>query len=103
MLAGLLGIGGGIIMVPAMVGLLHIDQHRAHGTSLAVIVPISIMGVTMYAARGDINWALTAAIGSSSVIGAVIGARSMMNLSSRRLRQIFGVYMIAVGVVLFLR
>jgi uncharacterized membrane protein YfcA len=103
MLAGFLGIGGGIILVPVMTGFLWLDQHKAHGTSLAIIVPIAIAGTVIYALRGDINWALVATIGSGSVVGAIVGAKLMMKVPAHRLRQVFGVYTIAIAILLLLR
>lgn len=102
LLAGFLGIGGGLILVPMMVGLLGATQHKAHGTSLAVIVPIAIIGAAVYVLRGDINWTLVAAIGSGSVIGVIVGARLMMKVPALMLRQLFGVYTIAIGILLLL-
>ncbi len=86
-----------------MVGLLGVTQHKAHGTSLAVIVPIAIISAAVYVLRGDINWTLVAAIGSASVIGVIFGARLMMKVPALRLRQLFGVYTIAIGILLLLR
>ena len=103
MLAGFLGIGGGVILVPILAGLLALNQHKAHGTSLAIIIPIAAVGTAIYALRGDINWVLVAAIGSASVIGAVVGARVMMKVPAHRLRQAFGVYTIAIAALLLLR
>jgi len=102
LIAGFLGIGGGIILVPMMVGLLGLEQHRAHGSSLAVILPIAIIGAIVYALRGDINWTLAAVIGSGSVIGVVAGAKLMMKVPANRLRQLFGVYAIAIATLLLL-
>ena len=103
MLAGFLGIGGGIILVPMMTGFLYLNQHRAHGTSLAIIIPIAMMGALIYGLRGDVNWEWVATIGAGSVIGAVVGAKLMMRMPAHRLRQIFGVYTIAIAAILFLR
>ncbi len=101
--AGFLGIGGGILLVPMMVGLLGLTQHKAHGTSLAIIIPIAIISATVYALRGHIDWALVATIGSGSIIGVIIGAKLMMRVPAHRLRQLFGVYAIALAILLFLR
>ena len=103
MLAGFLGIGGGIVLVPVMTGFLYLSQHRAHGTSLAIIVPIAMAGTLIYALRGDVNWEWVVTIGAGSIIGAVIGAKLMMRVPAHRLRQIFGVYTIAIAAMLFLR
>jgi len=103
LLAGFLGIGGGILLVPIMVGLLGLTQHKAHGTSLAIIIPISIMSAIVYALRGHIDWTLVATIGSGSVVGAIIGAKLMMKVPAHRLRQLFGVYTIAIATLMLLR
>lgn len=101
--AGFLGIGGGILLVPIMVAFLGFTQHKAHGTSLAVIIPIAIMSAIVYALRGNMNWTLVAAIGSASIMGAIVGAKWMMKVPAHRLRQLFGVYTIAIGILLLLR
>ncbi len=103
LIAGFLGIGGGILLVPIMVGLLGLTQHKAHGTSLAVIIPIAIISAIVYALRGHINWTLVATIGSGSVIGVIIGAKLMMKVPAHRLRQLFGVYTIVIATLLLLR
>jgi len=102
-LAGFLGIGGGVVLVPLMTGFLWLGQHKAHGTSLAVIIPTAIAGTAIYSQRGDIDWVLMSAIASGSVLGAVAGARIMAKLSAHRLRQVFGLYVIAIGTLLLLR
>lgn len=103
MTAGFLGVGGGIILVPMMVGLLGLTQHKAHGTSLAVIIPIAIVGMLVYALRGHVDWVLVATIGSGSIIGVIVGAKLMMKVPAHRLRQLFGVYAIAIAVLLLVR
>ncbi len=103
LLAGFLGIGGGIILVPAMTGFLYLNQHKAHGTSLAIIVPIALVGALVYGLRGDVDWEWVAIIGAGSIIGTVVGAKLMMKVPAHRLRQAFGVYTIAIAAILFLR
>jgi uncharacterized membrane protein YfcA len=102
MLAGFLGVGGGIIMVPVLAGFLGLNQHTAHGTSLATITPIAVIGTAVYGLRGDINWVLVAAIGLGSVIGVIGGAKLMMKMPAQRLRQGFGIYTVAIAVLLLL-
>lgn len=102
-LAGFLGIGGGVVLVPIMTGLLWLDQHKAHGTSLVIIIPTAVVSTAVYAQRGDIDWALVATIASGSVVGAIAGAKVMARLSAHRLRQVFGLYMIAIATLLLLR
>jgi uncharacterized membrane protein YfcA len=101
--AGFLGIGGGIVLVPIMTGLLWLDQHKAHGTSLIIIIPIAAVSTIVYAQRGHIDWLLIVTIGSGSIIGVVAGAKLMMKVSAQRLRQAFGLYAIAIAVLLLLK
>jgi len=103
LVAGFLGIGGGIILVPMMVALLGLSEYKAHGTSLAIIAPISIIGATVYAVRGDINWTFVTAIGAGSIFGVIAGAKLMMKMPGFRLRQLFGLYTIAIATLLLLR
>ena len=103
LVAGFLGVGGGILLVPMMVAFMCFTQHKAHGTSLAVIVPIAIISAIVYALRSQVNWVLVAAIGSASVAGAIIGAKLMMKVPPHRLRQLFGAYTIAIGILLLVR
>ncbi|MDY6892964.1 MAG: sulfite exporter TauE/SafE family protein [Chloroflexota bacterium] len=102
-LAGILGIGGGTILVPVLTTVLLVNQHKAHGSSLAIVVPIAVTGTIVYALRGDINWTLAATIASTSILGAIIGAKLMMRISAHRLRQIFGIYTITIALLLFFR
>ncbi|GBG54786.1 UPF0721 transmembrane protein [Sporomusaceae bacterium FL31] len=96
-LSGLLGVGGGIILVPAMTEFLGIAQHPAHATSLAVIIPTALVSSIIYGMNGNMNltYAIYLAIGSS--IGAVIGAKLMKQLSATQLKAMFGALLIIVG------
>lgn len=94
---GLIGIGGGTILIPCMVFLLEEEQHVAHGTSLAIILPTAVVSVFIYQLNSHLDWELAIKIASSSMIGGYIGARLMEKISALRLRQIFGVFMIIAG------
>jgi uncharacterized membrane protein YfcA len=98
MLSGLLGVGGGIVLVPLMVTYLGVAQHTAHGTSLAVIVPTALVGSIVYGFNGNINVtpALNLAVGS--IIGASLSARWMKNIPAKQLKQLFGVFLVLVGI-----
>ncbi len=97
-LSGLLGIGGGIVLVPIMVAYLGVNQHTAHGTSLAVIVPTALFGSFIYGLNGNLDFipALNLAIGS--IIGASLGARWMKKIPAKQLKLLFGVFLLIVGV-----
>ncbi len=95
--SGLFGVGGGVLAVPAMVGLLSIRQHQAHGTSLAAIVVTSAVSGLVYALRGDIDWRLTAGLLVGTVIGVSIGARLMAKIPAQTLRKLFAVALLLTG------
>lgn len=99
MIAGLLGVGGGIFLVPLLVGVLGVAQHQAHGTSLAVIAPIALVGAITYALLGhmDMDWVLILGLALGSLVGVVLGARLMMRVPAGQLRWIFGIFLVATG------
>src|SRR5690349_15273026 len=72
--SALLGVAGGRLMVPAMVYLLRVRQHRAHGTSLAVILPTAVAGVYRYQQAGHVEWRLVIPLAAGGVLGALVGA-----------------------------
>ncbi|MHB1090942.1 MAG: sulfite exporter TauE/SafE family protein, partial [Ilumatobacteraceae bacterium] len=83
-LSGLFGVGGGILIVPALVMFMKMDQKRAHGTSLAAILPIAASGVVGYATGHSIDWkvALALTIGAAG-FGAIIGTHLLHRWSHR--------------------
>lgn len=97
-LSGLLGVGGGIVLVPIMVACLGLTQHIAHATSLAVIVPTALVGSVVYGFHGnnDFMLALTLAIGS--VFGASLGAGWMPRIPAAQLKRLFGLLLLIVGI-----
>jgi len=97
-LSGLLGVGGGIFMVPILTSYFGIDQHLAHGTSLAVIVPTAIMGAAVYSYHGTMDVALAAQLAIGGVVGAAIGSRVMKKIPAAQLKRMFGVMLILVGI-----
>lgn len=102
LLGGLFGIGGGIILVPALTLLLRLRQDTIYGTSLAVVVPISISGTIIYSLEGRMQWGLILGIASGSVVGAVIGARLMSRVPAKALRLGFVALMTIVAVRLII-
>lgn len=97
LLSGLMGVGGGIIAVPAMVALLGVSQHRAHGTSLAMMILTASTSAIIYTSRGQVDWPLAILMTIGTVLGVQIGARVMNRISASRLRQFFGLFLLAVG------
>ena len=96
-LAGLFGVGGGLIMVPLLVGWLHLDQKTAHATSLAAVVPIAVAGTFGFAQSGNVDWIAVWYLLCGSVLGAFIGARKLRLFSTKCLHLLFGFLLIASG------
>ena len=102
-LAGLFGVGGGIVIVPGLVLLAQLDQHTATGTSLgALLLPVGILGVLEYQRRGQVNIAYAAAIALGLVVGALLGAKLAGVMSGLMLRRAFGAFLLLVSAKLLL-
>lgn len=100
--SGLLGVGGGIFMVPLLVALGGLSEHEAHATSLLAILPIAIVGAAVFSLEGKSSYALAAMLALGSLVGAPVGARIMARMSEGTLKSVFGAVMIVVAVVLLL-
>ncbi len=101
-LAGLLGIGGGVLMVPAMVLILGFDQHVAQGTSLLVIIPAALTGSLAHYRRGRLVLRDAVTIAAGGVIGAVIGSVFALSIDDELLRRLFAGFLLIVAVRMLL-
>lgn len=98
-LAGMFGIGGGIIIVPALIFLLNFDQKEATGTSLAALLPpVGLPAVLRYAQEGKVDALAALPIAFGVVIGAVWGARLALGLSATTVKRAYGVFLLFVGI-----
>lgn len=97
-MSGLLGVGGGVVMVPLLVTIVHLSQHEAHATSLAAIVPIAAVGAVAFALEDNVDLGLAGLLALGSLAGAQLGAGIMARTPEATLKVMFGVLMIAVGV-----
>lgn len=96
--SGLFGIGGGVLIVPALVYLLDFGVHRAIGTSLAVLLPpIGAAAVLAYYRAGQIDWRAAAILAVTVFIGAWLGARVANNLDQKMLKNLFGIFLMGLG------
>jgi len=100
MIAGLTGIGGGMLLVPLLAGVLLLEQHQAHGTSLAVIFPIGVAGLIAYAIQGNIDWVFVVVLATGSLVGVVLGAKLMMRMRARHLRWLFSTLIVVLGILM---
>lgn len=98
-LSGLIGIGGGIVMVPTLVLLYGMTQHQAQGASLAVMIPpIGILAAWEYYREGYVNVATAGLLCIGFVVGGYFGGALATGLSSVVLQKIFGVALILIGI-----
>jgi len=100
--SGLIGIGGGVIIVPALVLLFGFTEHTAQGTTLALLVPpIGILAVMSYYQKGyvDIKTAIIICIGF--VVGGFIGGKMAVSINETTLRKVFAVVLILLGARMF--
>ncbi|CAN5439427.1 hypothetical protein BH23VER1_BH23VER1_25950 [soil metagenome] len=94
----LCGVGGGIVMVPAFVGLLGMDQKHAVATSLAVVVPTALAASINYARSGLIEWNIWWPAAAGGIVAAVFASEWMKALSNLALTRIFAVVLIVIGI-----
>lgn len=88
-LAGLFGVGGGLVMVPIFVSWLRLNRKKSHATSLVAIAAISAVAAIGYALAGNVSWGSAGALLVGSLCGAVIGARYLRVIPKQRLQIIF--------------
>lgn len=97
-LSGLVGVGGGIIMVPAMVLFLGFTQKQAQGTSLGImLLPVGILAVIQYYKQGYINFNYVFIISAAFVVGGFLGSKLALNLSDDKMKKVFAVVLMLVS------
>ncbi|MGY4858016.1 sulfite exporter TauE/SafE family protein [Cryobacterium sp. AP23] len=97
LLSGIFGVGGGIVMVPLLISLVRMDQRQAATTSLAAIVPTSIVGSLTYLANGHIDLVAGAIIAAGAVAGSVIGSKLLQRIPLVWLRWLFILLLLVVA------
>jgi uncharacterized membrane protein YfcA len=97
--SGLVGIGGGVVLVPCLIFFLGFSQHQAQGTTLAMMVPpAGILAAWAYWRQGYVDLRAAAFLCAGFVVGALFGARLAVGVSDRMLERAFGLGMLAVGI-----
>jgi len=103
LLSGVFGIGGGVVIVPALIYLAGFTQHRATGTSLAVLLPpIGIAATWEYYRHGDVNVQAAMLIAGAVVLGSWVGALGANRMSGPYLRLAFSIFVVSLGLYLML-
>ena len=97
-LSGLVGVGGGVVMVPLLVLLLGFNQHQAQGTSLAVlVVPVTAVAVYTYHKEGFIDWRYVGIIAIFFVVGGYFGSKIAVGLDQKMLKKVFGFILLLIA------
>jgi uncharacterized membrane protein YfcA len=99
LLSGMFGIGGAIIVIPALVFILGLSQHQAQGTSLAFMLPpVGILATWNYWKEGYVNWKFALILSLTFFVGAYLGSQFSVNVSDKLLRRIFGGLLMLIAV-----
>lgn len=97
-MAGMLGIGGAVIMIPGLVFLMGLSQQAAQGTSLAVMLPpIGIIAAYNYYKAGQVNLKFALILAAAFLIGSYFGSKIALNLPQPLLKKIFGILLLLVA------
>jgi uncharacterized membrane protein YfcA len=97
-LSGILGIGGGVVIIPALVFLFGFNQHQAQGTSLALFsLPIAILAANTYYKQGYIDIKIVSLLALGFVFGGLIGSKIGINLPDAVLTKIFGIGLLLIS------
>ncbi len=97
--AGMFGIGGGLIIVPALAVLYGMKQHAAVGTSLgALLLPVGALSAWVYWKNGNVNVKYSVLLAAGLLVGAFVGAKLVEPVSDLTLRRMFGAFLLIVSV-----
>jgi uncharacterized membrane protein YfcA len=103
-MVGLMGIGGGIVLVPAMVHVLHMDQHLAQGTSLFILLPpIGLGALRQYWKAGNVDLRAGMFCATGMILGAYLGSKIAVPMSTQMLKGFFGAFLMFSAVLLWMK
>lgn len=98
MVSGVVGIGGGVLFVPALIWLLGMDQHKAQGTSLgALLAPVGIFAFMEYYRKGNADLRVGLLLAAGFLVGGYFGAVGAQHISEVWLRRIFAITLVGIG------
>ena len=101
-MAGFMGVGGSVILIPLLVYVLHMDQHVAQGTSLFLqLPPLGLGALLMYRKKGQVDVSVGAICALGVLLGGYFGSKIAIGLSSKDLKEWFGVFLIAAAILLW--
>jgi uncharacterized membrane protein YfcA len=98
-MSSLVGIGGGIVIVPSLVLIFGLSQKMAQGTSLAMLsLPVAFIGAYNYYKEGQVNWKIALILAATFVIGGYLGSKVVLGLDMAIVKKIFAIFMIVIAV-----
>lgn len=100
---GLFGSGGGTVIVPALIYLLEIEDHKAHATAILIILPLTIISTLIYFRHGIIKLDVALLVTLGGIVGSFTGAKILNKIPSNILRKIFGIFMIIAAIRLVIK
>ncbi len=101
--SGLIGLGGGVILVPALVFIFKLSQHEAQGTTLALMVPpIGLLAAWSYWKEGFVDLRIAALVAAGFFLGGLLGAKLATGVSTVVLERIFGVALLMISIKMIL-
>ncbi len=96
-LSGILGIGGGVVMVPLLL-LIGFTQHQAQGISLAAMLPpVTLLAVLQYSKEGHVDWKIALVISATFIIGGLFGSKLAVAINEQLLKKIFGILLLCIA------
>lgn len=98
--SGLFGVGGGAIIVPALIFLGNIEPHIAIGTSLLIIIPTSIIGTIKHWQLNHINWIIAIFVSIGACFGAWLGSSLTYHIQGATLKRLFGIFLLGIAIKL---
>jgi uncharacterized membrane protein YfcA len=100
---GLLGVGGGVVMIPLTMRFFGFNQHQAHGTSLATLMFTGLTGAVTYSLKGNVDPMAAGILAATGIITASFGAWFASSLPEWKLKMSFGIFVICVSILLLLK
>ena len=99
LLSGMVGIGGGIVIVPALVYFLAFGQKDAQGTTLGLLLfPVGILGVIQYYKQGHVDFKVVAIIAAGFIVGSFLGSKISLSMSEERVKRFFAIVIMLVAI-----
>ncbi len=97
-LSGMVGVGGGLIVVPSLIYFLGFSQHSAQGTSLGMILlPVGILGVLQYYKQGNVDFKIVGILAIGFFAGSYFGSKVALSISQEMLKKVFAIFMLLIA------